>query len=106
MADVGSHFCDMTEHVTGQRITEVCADLRTVYKTRRMPTGQIEAFAGKTLSADDYTPYTVDTEDMGAVIFRLGNGGRGCYTASQSSAGRKNHLYIEVYGTKSGVAWD
>ena len=43
---------------------------------------------------------------MGAVIFRLGNGGRGCYTASQISAGRKNRLSIEVYGTKSGMAWD
>ncbi len=31
MADVGSHFCDMTEHVTGQRIVEVCADLRTIF---------------------------------------------------------------------------
>ena len=106
MADVGSHFCDMTEHVTGQRIVEVCADLRTVYKTRRKPKGQIEAFAGKELPADAYTPYPVDTEDMGTVIFRLGNGGRGCYVASQISAGRKNHLAIEVYGTKSGVAWD
>jgi predicted dehydrogenase len=106
MADIGSHFCDMTEHVTGQRITEVCADLYTFYKTRRKPKGPIETFTGKTLSADDYTSYPVDTEDMGAVIFRLGNGGRGCYTASQISAGRKNRLSIEVYGTKSGMAWD
>jgi predicted dehydrogenase len=27
-------------------------------------------------------------------------------TASQVSAGRKNRLSIEIYGTKSGVAWD
>lgn len=106
MADIGSHFCDMAEHVTGQRITEVCADLFTLHKTRRKPQRQIETFTGKMLSADDYTAYPVDTEDMGAVIFRMRNGARGCYTASQISAGRKNHLRIEVYGTKSGVAWD
>lgn len=106
MADIGSHFCDMSEHVTGQRIAEVCADLHTFHKTRRKPKGQIETFTGKTLSADDYTPYTVDTEDMGAVIFRMGNGARGCFTASQINVGRKNRLYIEIFGTKSGVAWD
>lgn len=106
MADVGSHFCDMTEHVTGKRITEVCADLYTFYKTRRKPKGQVDAFAGKALPPDAYTSYPVDTEDMGTVIFRMDNGARGCYSASQVSAGRKNHLRIEVYGTKAGVAWN
>jgi predicted dehydrogenase len=106
MADIGSHFCDMTEHLTGQKIVEVCADLNTFFKTRRKPKGQIETFAGKQLSADDYTPYAVETEDMGAVVFRMGNGARGAFVASQISAGRKNRLNIEVYGTKSGAAWD
>jgi predicted dehydrogenase len=31
---------------------------------------------------------------------------RGVMTASQMSAGRKNRLSIEVYGTKGGAAWD
>ena len=106
VADIGSHFCDMAEHVTGQRITEVCADLQTFHKTRKKPKGQIEAFAGKTLTADDYSTYSVDTEDMGAVIFRMDNDARGAYTVSQVSAGRKNRLNIEIYGTKCGVAWD
>jgi predicted dehydrogenase len=106
VADVGSHFCDMAEHVTGLRITEVCADLQTFHKKRLKPKGQIEAFAGKTLSADDYTEYDVDTEDFGAVVFRMGDRARGAYTASQVSAGRKNGLSIEIYGTKSGVAWN
>ena len=106
VADVGSHFCDMAEHVTGLRITEVCADLQTFHKTRLKPKGQIEAFAGKTLTPDDYTPYDVDTEDFGAVVFRMGDRARGAYTASQVSAGRKNGLSIEIYGSKSGVAWN
>jgi len=106
VADVGSHFCDMAEHITGLRIRDVCADLQTFHKTRLKPKGQIEAFAGKTLSADDYTPFDVDTEDFGAVVFRMGDRARGAYTASQVSAGRKNGLSIEIYGTKSGVAWN
>ncbi len=106
MADIGSHFCDIAEHVTGRRIKEVCADLQTFYKTRRKPKGQIEAFAGKMLTSEDYSTYSVDTEDMGAVLFRMDNDARGAYTASQVSAGRKNRLNIEIYGTKCGVAWD
>jgi predicted dehydrogenase len=81
LADIGSHWCDMAEHVTGQRITSVCADLQTFHKTR-------------------------DTEDFGAVVFRMGERARGTFTASQVSAGRKNRLSIEIYGSKSGVVWD
>jgi predicted dehydrogenase len=106
LADIGSHWCDMAEHVTGQRIASVCADINTFHKTRRKPKGPIETFAGKMLTAEDYVPYQCDTEDYGGVIFRMGNGARGVFTASQVSAGRKNRLSIEVYGTKAGVAWD
>ncbi len=106
MADIGSHWCDLAEHVTGNRISSLCADLSTFFKTRKRPKGPIETFAGKTLSADDYVEYPVDTEDFGAVVFRMNNGARGAFTASQVSAGRKNGLRLEVYGTKSSMAWD
>ena len=36
----------------------------------------------------------------------MGGRTRGCVTASQVSAGRKNYLSIEIYGTRSSVAWD
>src|SRR5436190_17514149 len=55
LADIGSHWCDMAEHVTGQRITSVCADLQTFHKVRKRPKGPIQTFAGKTLRAEDYT---------------------------------------------------
>jgi len=106
LADIGSHWCDMAEHVTGQRITSVCADLQTFHKTRKQPKGPIETFAGKTLRPEDYIETPIDTEDFGAVVFRMGDRTRGSFTASQVSAGRKNRLSIEIYGTKGGVAWD
>jgi predicted dehydrogenase len=106
MADIGSHWCDMAEHVTGNRISSLCADLATFHKTRKRPKGPIETFAGKTLAAEDYVEYPVDTEDFGAVVFRMNNGARGAFTASQVSAGRKNGLRLEVYGAKSSVTWD
>jgi predicted dehydrogenase len=106
LADIGSHWCDMAEHITGQRITSLCADLQTFHKTRKQPKGPIETFAGKTLKPTDYTEVPIDTEDYGGVVFRMGDRTRGAFTASQVSAGRKNRLSIEIYGTKGGVAWD
>jgi predicted dehydrogenase len=106
MADIGSHWCDMAEHVTGQRIQSLCADLQTFHKTRKRPKVSVETFAGKTLSPEDYELVPIDTEDFGSVIFRMGERARGAFTASQVSAGRKNRLNIEIYGTKSSVVWD
>jgi predicted dehydrogenase len=106
LADIGSHWCDMAEHVTGQRITSLCADLQTFHKVRKQPKGPIETFAGKTLRPEDYTEVPIDTEDFGAVVFRMGERTRGAFTASQVSAGCKNRLSIEIFGTKGGVAWN
>jgi len=106
MADIGSHWFDMAEHVTGQRVTALCADLQTFHKTRKKPKGAVETFAGKLLQPDEYEKVPIATEDYGGVIFRMGGLARGAMTASQVSAGRKNRLSIEVYGTKGGAAWD
>ena len=64
------------------------------------------SFAGKSLTPEDYDVVPIDTEDFGAVVFRFGARGRGAFTASQISAGRKNRLSIEIYGSKASVSWD
>ena len=110
MADIGSHWFDMAEHVTGLRVTSLCADLQTFHPTRKQPKHSVETFANKLLGAEDYLETAVNTEDFGAVIFhmggRMGARTRGSVTASQVSAGRKNRLSLEIYGTRSSVAWD
>jgi predicted dehydrogenase len=47
MGDIGSHWMDMIQHLTGQKITSLCADLATFHKTRRRPKGSVETFAGQ-----------------------------------------------------------
>jgi predicted dehydrogenase len=106
MADIGSHWFDMAEHITGLRVTSLCADLQTFHATRKQPKHSVETFANKLIGPEDYIETPVETEDFGAVVFRMGTRARGCVTASQVSAGRKNRLSIEIYGTKSSVAWD
>src|SRR5438445_4102555 len=106
MGDIGSHWFDMAEHLTGLRVRSLCADLQTFHSTRKRPKQSIETFGGKLLTATDVEDTSVQTEDFGAVLFRMGDHARGAMTASQVSAGRKNHLSIEIYGTKSSVSWN
>jgi predicted dehydrogenase len=106
LADVGSHWFDLAEHITGLRVTSLCSDLQTFHQTRKKPKQAVETFANKLLGPQDYVETPVDTEDFGAVLFRMGQRTRGSATVSQVSAGRKNRLVIEICGTKSSVAWD
>ena len=105
-ADIGTHWCDLAEFITGQRIESLCADLNTFHKTRKKPTGAVDTFSGTMLRPDQYTEVPIETEDFGAMIFRLGNGGRGSLNVSQISAGRKNRLVLEIYGTKGSLTWN
>lgn len=105
-ADIGTHWCDLAEHITGLRITSVCADLETFIKTRKKPKGQVETFQGKALRPADDHEVQIATEDFGAVLLEMGDTTRGSMTVSQVSAGRKNRLFFEIYGTKASAAWD
>jgi predicted dehydrogenase len=104
-ADIGSHWCDLVEHVTGLRMTSLCADLQTFHKTRKKPKHSVETFAGKTLQPDAYDEVAITTEDFGAMMFAMGERARGSLTVSQVSAGRKNRLFLEIFGSKASAAW-
>jgi predicted dehydrogenase len=110
MGDIGSHWMDAIENLTGLRITSLCADLATFHEIRRRPKGSVETFTGKKLAPENYIETPVSTDDFGAVLLRL-NGhskreARGSFAVSQVAAGRKNRFNLEIYGTKSGVAWN
>jgi predicted dehydrogenase len=105
-ADIGTHWCDLAEHITGQRITSLCADLHTFHKTRKKPKHSIETFAGKTLQPNEYDEVAIKSEDFGAMMFAMGEDTRGSLTVSQVSGGRKNRLFIEIFGSKASAAWN
>jgi predicted dehydrogenase len=105
-ADIGTHWTDLVEHLTGLRITSLCADLQTFLKTRKKPHGSVETFAGKKLQPAEYNEMPIKTEDFGGMIFRLGETARGCMTVSQVAMGRKNRLFLEIFGSKASTAWD
>ena len=106
MADIGSHWFDLAEHLTGLRVTSLCADLQTFHRTRKRPKHSVETFANKLMGPEDYIETPVDTEDFGAVVFQMGTRTGGAMSASQVSAGRKNGFRMEIYGSRSSVAWN
>jgi predicted dehydrogenase len=106
MGDIGSHWMDMVQHLTGQPIVELCADLATFHKTRKRPKGSIETFTGKRLQHVEFEEIPIDSDDFGAVLFHLANGARGSFTVSQMSAGCKNRFSFDIFGTRSGVSWN
>jgi predicted dehydrogenase len=106
VADIGSHWCDLVQHVTGLKIVEVLADLSTVIPVRKKPRKAIETFAGKGLKPSDYEDMKIKTEDYASVLIRFANKARGVFTVSQVSPGRKNRLYFEIDGSYHSLVWD
>ncbi len=107
VADIGSHWFDLVQFVTGRKIVRVFAHLFTAHQTRKRPAQQVETYKGKEAGApQDYDEVRIDTEDGGFVLLELEGGLRGSLTVSQVSAGRKNRQWIEIDGSQSAVAWD
>jgi predicted dehydrogenase len=106
MGDIGSHWMDMIQHVTGMSITALCADLKIIHKTRKQPKVAIETFAGKTLKPGDYDEVKIDTEDFGMAMLHMGETCRGAYTVSQVSAGCKNRFEWLIAGSKASLSWN
>lgn len=106
VADIGTHWLDLIQFITGQHIVSVCADLRTVHPQRFRPRGGVETFSAKQGSPPASDRVAITTEDCGTVMFRLEHGANGCLWVSQTTAGRKNCLRFEVAGTQGSAAWN
>lgn len=107
VADIGTHWLDLAQAVTGLEVTAVCAELGIVHPVRKRPTGEVETFTGKESSPEkQLVPIDIDTEDQAAILLRFDNGAIGSLWVSQTTAGRKNTLQIEVSGQDAALAWD
>ena len=80
MGDIGTHAAHLAEYITGDKITEVCAELYTMVEGRVL-------------------------DDDGAVMLKFEGGAKGVLMASQVAAGEENGIRIRVYGDKGGIEW-
>ena len=100
-ADIGSHWCDLTEFISGHRITRLSA--RTITAVPERLKENVDAFAKSTGSGERIT---VQNEDAVAMMFETDQGAAGTLMVSQVSHGRKNRLWIEVDATEEAITFD
>ena len=104
LGDIGSHWCDLAQHISGLRITEVLGDITTVIPKRKKPRGSREAF--QTGGANEQVDLVdIKVEDLASVLLKFDNGAKGCFSVGQVCAGHKNDLILEISGAKSSLRW-
>ncbi len=80
MGDIGSHAANLAEYITGDNITEICADLTSFVEGRQL-------------------------DDDGNCLIRFSNGAKGILFASQVSIGEENNLAIWIHGRAGSIEW-
>jgi predicted dehydrogenase len=104
VGDIGSHWLDLAQFVTGSHVTKLLADLWTAIPVRQRPKGEVETFASAADVEREDAP--MSTEDIAHILLRFENGARGSVICSQVSTGRKNSLRFQVDGSRGALAWD
>ncbi len=99
--DIGSHWCDLAEWVTGDRIARLAATTSITIKQR--PAETSATFGG---ARSDAPLVDVETEDSALILFRTVGDVAGSAVISQLSAGRKNRLWLEVDGMQASAVFD
>jgi predicted dehydrogenase len=99
--DIGSHWCDLVEWVTGDRIASLVATTSITIKQR--PAATAASFSAV---ESDAPLIDVQTEDTALIMFRTAADVAGSAVISQLSAGRKNRLWVEVDGMQQSAVFD
>jgi predicted dehydrogenase len=101
-ADIGSHWCDLAEFVSGHRISRVCARTMTALPERY----RSDAHAAFQSVNGHGSARPVTTEDVAIVQFETDLGAVGATVISQVSAGRKNRLLLELDGAHEALEFN
>ena len=99
-ADIGSHWCDLVEFVTGHRIVRLNAKTHTTVRERNADS--TEAFS----RSDSTERVEVHGDDAITMMFETDNGAHGTLLISQVSWGRKNRLFFELDGANEAISFN
>jgi len=103
-ADLGSHWFDLVQFLTGLKVSEVIGDFSTLIPVRKKPKRQVLAF--EKIEDTKTEDVKIELEDYSSILFRLSENTPGSFTTSQVCAGRKSDTEIQVYGSKCSYAWN
>ena len=104
-ADIGSHWCDLAEFISGDQIAELSSQTQVTISTRPDPEGSGPTFEAAATDRHGLER-DVTNEDIAAVLFKTERGALGSMLVSQVSAGHKNHLEIHIAGTEASLFFD
>ena len=80
LGDVATHCENLLEYVTGDPITELCADKSTFLPDRKL-------------------------DEDANILLRFKGGGKGVLTISQVATGEENALSLRVYASEGAILW-
>ena len=103
LGDIGAHVLDMAQFVTGQRITGVAAQTETFVRRRPLPEGGGALGAATAGGSAETGEVTVD--DAAVLLARTDGGALGTFEATRFATGRKNHIELEVNGSKGSLVF-
>jgi predicted dehydrogenase len=104
LGDIGAHVVDLTQFVTGERITAVTGMLETFVHERPLPGDAGGALGTDRSSGGGRGQVTVD--DAAAFLARFSDGAMGVFEATRFATGRKNAIRVEVNGSRGSLAFD
>jgi predicted dehydrogenase len=101
LGDIGAHIIDLTQYITGERLTGVSALLETFVKERPLPvsSGSLSGVGGEGTGE-------VTVDDAAAFLGRFTGGALATFEATRFALGRKNAIRIEVNGSAGSLAFD
>lgn len=103
LGDIGAHIIDLAQHITGDAIAEVSAQLETFVKERPLA-AEHAGLAGTAAEGAEVGRVTVD--DAAVFLARFRGGAVGVFEATRFATGRKNAIRIEVNGSRGSLAFD
>ena len=80
VGDIGTHAWHLSEYVTGEKVTELCAELNTFVEGRPV-------------------------DDDAAAFLHYTNGVKGVLHATQIATGEENRIVLRVYGENGSFDW-
>jgi predicted dehydrogenase len=101
LAGVGSHVIDLARHLVGE-LERVAATTATWIAQRPVATTSraFEAVRGEAATAP------VDVDDSAYFLGRFAGGAIGTFELSRCAPGRKNHLALEIHGSRGSIVYD
>jgi predicted dehydrogenase len=123
VADIGTHWLDMVQHITEQKVGSVCADTTIFIPVRKKPLHEVQTYSQERPKALEYEEVEVDTEDHATVMLKFSGGAKGVLIVSMDPSAARyagapcgleegyldtfKYIFSDVYGwVREGVPMD